>query len=299
MKILISGSTGFIGKHLLKKLIEANHEVCAVVRPSTDTEYLKKEKIKFYILEKENDFIPFMEKEKFDGVIHLASLFLAVHRTEDIKTLIDSNIFFGTLLLEGAAKSNVSWFLNTGTFWQHYKNKAYSPVNLYSATKQAFENMAQYYLETSKINFATIKLSDTFGPNDTRPKVFNLWDKISKSGEILDMSPGKQLIDINYIENIVDGFYQMVTLFSKDQKRKLNGKFFAVKSKERMTLKKLASLFEKTTGRKLNINWGAREYRLREVMVPWEKGLTIPGWKPKVSIKKGIEITFGNKKYND
>lgn len=297
MKILISGATGFIGKHLTEKLLENNNDVCAIVRPSTTGGALNK-KIKLFIFDNNmSDLISFMEKEKFNGVIHLASLFLAQHKPEDIQGLVQSNVLFSAILLEASVKSNVSWFINTGTFWQHYENKRYSPVNLYAATKQAFESIAQYYVETSAINFVTIKLCDTFGPGDTRPKILNLFSKISKTGEKLDMSPGEQLIDLSYIDNVVDGYLRMISLLSNDEKRKLGGKSFVVSAGKRVTLKKLAAIFEKVTKRKLNINWGGKEYRPREVMTPWEKGDKIPGWKPKVSIEEGIRRLehLGNK----
>lgn len=293
MKLLISGATGFIGKHLVKRLLKENRAVYIVVRPSTNLDFFKKEKIKFYVFNGNIDnLISFMQKEKFDGVIHLASLFLAQHKPENIKGLIDSNILFATTLLEASIKSNIPWFINTGTFWQHYQNKKYSPVNLYAATKQAFEDIAQYYIETSPINFVTIKLNDTFGPLDTRLKIFNLLLKISKTKEELDMSPGKQLIDINYIDNIIDGYSQMITLLSRDKGRKLNGKSFVMNTGERITLKKLVNIFEQVTKTKLNINWGKKEYRPREVMIPWKKGKNIPGWKPLISIEEGIRKTF-------
>lgn len=288
MKILISGATGFIGKHLTEKLLENNNDVCAIVRPSAAGGALNK-RMKLFIFDNNmSDLISFMEKEKFDGVIHLASLFLAQHKSEDIQGLIQSNVLFPAIILEASAKSNVSWFINTGTFWQHYKNKRYSPVNLYAATKQAFESVAQYYVETSTINFVTIKLCDTFGPGDTRPKILNLFSRISKTGEKLDMSPGEQLIDLSYIDNVADGYLRMITLLSKDKKKKFCGKSFVVSSNKRVTLKKLAAIFEKVTKRKLNINWGGKEYRPREVMTPWEKGEKIPGWKPLVSIEEGV-----------
>ncbi len=95
-----------------------------------------------------------------------------------------------------------------------------------------------------------------------------------------------------YIDNVIDGFSRMITLLSEDKKRKLNGKSFALKSKNRMTLKELAELFEKTTGKKLNIAWGKKPYRLREVMRPWTRGKSIPGWKQKISTEEGIKKTF-------
>ena len=48
--------------------------------------------------------------------------------------------------------------------------------------KEGFENIAKYYIETSNLIFTTIKLNDTFGANDTRNKVFNIWNKISALG---------------------------------------------------------------------------------------------------------------------
>ncbi len=288
MKLLISGATGFIGEHLITRLQKEKHAIFIVVRPSTKEESFPK-KIKTYVFDNNiENLTVFMKKEKFDGVIHLASLFLAQHKSEDIKNLIDSNVFFGTTLLEAAAKSGISWFINTGTFWQHYKNKAYSPVNLYAASKQAFESLAQYYVETTPINFVTIKLSDTFGKNDTRPKIFNLLSKLRTTGETLLMSPGKQILDINYIENITDGYIRMITLLSGKEGLSLRGKSFTISAKKRLTLQQLVEVFEKVTKSKLSITWGGRAYRDREVMVPWNKGIQIPGHKQKYSLEDGI-----------
>lgn len=291
MKLLISGATGFIGKYLTKRLTEEGHTLFSIVRPLSKIETI--EKITPYVFDGNIDnLISFLQKNNLNGVIHLASLFLAQHKPEDVKELINSNVLLASSLLEASAKSNIPWFINTGTFWQHYQNKKYSPVNLYAATKQAFEDIAEYYIETSTINFVTIKLSDTFGPSDTRPKIFNLWSKISQTKEELDMSPGKQIIDISYIDNVVDGYMRMINLLSQDNNKKLNGQSFAIKSNERMSLKKLANLFEKAYQTKLNIRWGKKGYRPREVMIPWKNGKTIPGWRPIISITEGIKKTF-------
>src|SRR4029077_8923064 len=138
------------------------------------------------------------------------------------------------------------------------QSKAYSPVNLYAATKQAFEDIARYYTETSPITIVTLKLSDTFGANDTRPKLFTLWLKIGKSKEALEMSPGEQLLDISYIGNVVDGYVQLVKLLSKKSGRSLNGQIFALKANKRLSLKSLATVFEQITKTKLNIRWGQK-----------------------------------------
>lgn len=297
MKILISGATGFIGTHIITRLLLEKHIVCAIVRPSTSKRSFDKKVTVYEFNRDTEDLVTFMQQEHFDGVIHLASLFLASHTTQDVNNLVESNILFGTQIIEAAVRSGTKWFINTGTFVQHYNNKKYSPVNLYAATKQAFESVAQYYIETSPINFVTIELFDTFGPGDTRPKIFNLLSKISTTGETLTMSPGEQVLDISYIHNVIDGYLHMVTLLSKKDARKLRGKCYALYAHKRFTLKTLVKVFEKITTKKLNIVWGGREYRPREVMIPWEKGLPIPGFKPRYSLEEGIRETLASIHY--
>lgn len=295
MKLLITGASGFIGHHLVKRLTESNHEVSLIVRPGSNVNP-PSNKIKTFVFEGDLALLTeWMQKQKFDGVIHLASLFLAQHKPEDVKNLIDSNVGFATGILDASVSSGVPWFINTGTFWQHYESQSYAPVNLYAATKQAFESIAKYYYDTQPINFVTLKLNDTFGPEDSRPKIFNLWHKISLTNESIDMSPGEQLIDISFIDNVIDAYEKLIEAVTQDTKRTLTGKSFAVLSPERMSLKQLASVFEKASGKKLHINWGKREYRPREVMIPWENGSVVPGWKPAVSIEEGIRRTFHEK----
>lgn len=290
MKILVTGATGFIGKHLSKKLLKEGNSIYTIIRKQSARENLERNNIKCFIDNNSTeDMIEYFKSKKFDGVIHLASCFIVEHKPEQIGELIDSNLSFSTRVLEAATRSNVKWFINTGTFWQHYENRDYSPVNLYAATKQAFESIADYYVETSKINFVTLKLNDTYGPEDPRPKIFSLWKKIVETGETLGMSPGEQLIDITYIDDVVDAYVRMIKLLKNDDAKEFRGKSFAVSSGNPLKLRELAEVFSKVTNRKLNIIWGERPYRKREVMVPWNKGENVPGWSPKVSLEEGIK----------
>lgn len=287
MKILLTGATGFIGKQLLKRLLSEKHKIISINRNITDVKYA--ESIIEYPLHYENPLIDidFFRKEKIDGVIHLASYFIVNNKPEDIVSLINSNILLGTHILECSAKAQASWFINTGTFWQHYEKKDYSPVNLYAATKQAFQDIAKFYIETNKINFVTVKIADTFGSGDTRPKVFNLLKKIAFTDEQLNMSPGNQIIDFTHICDVVDGFSQLITLLQKGVVN--SGACFAMKAEHKYTLKEIVQVFERVIGKKLKINWGELCYRDREIMCPYDKFENIPGWKPKLSLEEGIK----------
>lgn len=292
MKILVTGATGFIGQNLIKSLIEKGYIVHILVRENSDISMMDKSINIFRYNENIDTLIALFEKEKFDGVVHLASLFLASHNSSDISNLIYSNIKFGTELLEAAKISNVEWFINTGTFWQNYENSDYNPVNLYSATKEAFENIAKFYVETSEIIFTTIKLNDTFGPNDTRNKVFNLWNKIAKTGERLDMSAGDQIIDISYIKDVVSAYTVMIDNLNQKDKNIHKNKTYVIANNEVISLQQLSKIFEKVTKTTLNINWGGRDYRDREVMKPYSLGKTVPNWEQKFKLEDAIKNTI-------
>ncbi|WP_457746019.1 NAD-dependent epimerase/dehydratase family protein [Sulfurimonas sp.] len=295
MKILLSGVTGFIGQNLVKELIANGYEVHAIVRKSSNCKLIHPDVILYEYNGEIENLISYAQKQHFNGIIHLASLFLATHLPKDISMLINSNITLGVELLEVAKSSNIKWFINTGTFWQHYESQKYNPVNLYAATKEAFESMAKYYVETSGLIFTTIKLNDTFGPNDTRNKVFNLWNKIAKTEELLKMSAGEQIIDISYIDDVVQAYLLLCKHLSGKNAQAFQNKSFIVTQERKMPLKELASLFEKATKSKLNIEWGAREYREREVMNPWKNGNVVPEWKQKFSLEEAIQKTVGRK----
>jgi len=293
MKILVTGATGFIGQNLIKLLLESNYEIYCIVRLDSDISKLDT-RVKIFNYDYNIDsLIDFFQNQKFDGIIHLASLFLASHTKNDIENLLSSNIKFGTELLEACKISNVKWFINTGTFWQNYENEDYNPVNLYAATKEAFEIMARYYTETSDLIFTTIKLNDTFGKNDTRNKVFNLWNKIAISGEVLEMSAGEQIIDISYIEDVISAYELLINHLNSDKKDEYRNKTYVVISSERMSIKELSKAFEEATNTKLNIIWGGRDYRDREVMVPYNQGEIVPSWKPQYTLKEAIKKTIG------
>jgi len=292
MNIFVTGATGFIGKKLVNKLTELNCEVTVNLHSDKPSPFL--ENVNTYRINEKDiqSDINFFKSSEFSGIIHLASLYLTSHKPEEAIELINSNISFSTHLLECASQAKVNWFINTGTFWQNFENASYSPVNLYAASKQAFECIAQYYIETNKINFCTLRLSDTYGPEDTRPKIFNLFDKIAKTGEVLEMSPGDQILDISFIDDVINAFILLSKHLETISPFQKNGLVYAVKAEKRYTLKELVDVFEKITNKKLNINFGGRLYREREVMIPWKNGVIVPGWKPYISLEQGLKKIF-------
>jgi nucleoside-diphosphate-sugar epimerase len=285
---LVTGATGFVGSHLARRLVQDGWEVHILSRDGSHLPDASEfsQVINHIHDGSTEDMVRCVALAKPDLVFHLASLFLSQHATKDIDALIQSNVLFGNQLLEAMKVNEVSSLINTGTSWQHYNNDDYNPVCLYAATKQAFEAILEYYVQACGIKAITLELFDTYGPDDPRPKLFHLLSKTAESGETLDMSAGEQLIDLVHIDDVVEA-YLIAAQRLLDRKISMHERY-AVSSGSSLPLKELVQLYAEVTKQTIAVNWGARPYRHREVMLPWNRGTAIAGWVPKIALEDGL-----------
>lgn len=295
MKILITGATGFIGKNIVANFIEARHEVHIIVRESSDISCFEKFKSDFVIHIYDgtiSSMIDIFNLSKPDIVIHLAAKFVSEHTFSDIDEIMESNIVFGIHLLEGMSASECKKIITTGTNWQNYEVENYRPVNLYAATKEAFETLSQYYIDRYSISMVSLRIYDTYGPNDKRPKIMNLFEKYIDSNQTLEMSSGEQLLGMVYIEDIVGAYIVAMDRLIKIDK--CSYEVFYLTPIRFYSLKEIAQCYEEIGGTKLNIAWGAKSYREREVMQPYI-GSKLPDWNPKIDLEEGIQLILDKK----
>jgi nucleoside-diphosphate-sugar epimerase len=223
-------------------------------------------------------------------VFHLASRFLSDHSPNDIENLIRDNITFGSMLVEAMVRAGSKRLVNAGTSWEHYQNASYSPVCLYAATKQAFEAILRYYADAEALWVVTLKLYDTYGPGDRRGKLLSRLAKMIHDGSSLAMSPGKQLIDLVHVDDVVNAFLIAAARLLTDEVTGMED--YAVSSGCPRTLRDIAALLERCAGAPLKIEWGGRPYRFREVMVPWSTGAPVPGWSPHIGLEEGLKMVL-------
>lgn len=288
-KALVTGGTGFVGSNLVRELLKQDYEVHIIAKKEFGYKNIEGILNKVKLFEYNGnifDLIEYMKNIKVDVVFHLASLFIAEHISKDVDILIDSNIKFGAQLLEAMKESDTQIIINTGTSWQHFNSDNYNPVDLYAATKEAFENILKYYSEAENIRAINLKLFDTYGENDTRPKLINLLNKFADEGKELDMSLGEQVLDLVHVEDVVKAFISSYNYIKNNPNVKFET--YAVASEEIYKLKEVIACFEELTGKKININWGKRPYRKREVMTLWKNYKLVPNWSAEISLKEGL-----------
>lgn len=288
-RVLISGGTGFVGSHLAKRCIELGWGVSILYEPNIDTHSIREieEFCHLYpVSGRTIDLVQSMAEIEPHVVIHLASIYRSDHHYFDIEPLICSNILFATQILEAMKENGIRYFINTGTSFQHFENQNYNPVNLYAATKHAFEQILAYYIEIRKINAITLKLFDTYGPFDSRSKLISMFKNAVRRNEAIELSPGEQYLDLVYIDDVVNAYVIAAERLICNKVKKYES--YAVSSGKLRRLKDLVEIFNKASGKELMIKWGESPYRNREVMLPWSKGRSLPGWEPRIDIEQGI-----------
>ena len=288
-RILITGATGFIGSRFARAAC-ARQEIHALVRPSSDAAFLDSPgAVRLHPMDGGTEAIAaILDEVRPEAVVHIASKFCAQHAPGDIRDLVDTTILFGTQVLDAMSRCGCRKFLGIGSSWQHYENRVYDPVNLYAATKQAFYDIIKYYENAHDLVALNIELFDTYGPGDTRKKLLHLLKAAATDGRRLALSPGAQIIDLLHVEDVVRGL--LVALDRLDGMTESGT--FVLRSGERMSLRRLVELCRECSTLPIDVAFGERPYREREVMVPWENGIVLPGWEPRVSLKKGLKSFF-------
>jgi nucleoside-diphosphate-sugar epimerase len=282
---LITGITGFVGGHLAARLRDDGWDVHGLIRGAAGVGLAddRRDHVHDGTQDTINDIVRSVSP---DVVFHLAAHYVAEHDDHDVAPLVDGNVTYGTQLLEAMTGSGVGALVNAGTAWQNFASEGYRPVNLYAATKQAFEDIIVYYADAGDLRAVTLRLSDIFGPRDQRMKLLGALMRALDTGERLALSPGDQLIDLVYIDDVVEAFIAAA--------RRARGggpaghEVFAVSSGEPRSVRSVVETFGRLAGRRLDVDWGGRDYRRREVMVPWSGGRPLPGWAPKVTLEAGI-----------
>lgn len=290
MRALVTGATGFIGSHLVRRLIALGDEVSVIVRPSSRLDILPQPATAYPCDGTTESLVKIAAAAKPEIVYHVASMFTAQHLTEDVTPLINSNVLFPTQLLEAMHVSGIRKVINVGSSWQHFEDRDYDPVCLYAATKQAFEAVLDYYVRACGFRAVTLTLFDTYGPGDPRPKLFSLLARVARTGERLTMSPGEQWLDLVYIDDVLDAFIAARERLASATTA--GNEVYAVASGRPVRLRDIVAEYEKAVSKHLNIAWGERPYRPREVMRPWSRGVPVPGWQPRVSLGEGIRRTL-------
>ena len=293
-KCIMTGATGYIGSHVLKYLLSKGWDIYIVADPKFGFAAIEDVRPKINILEYDgniNSLIRYFQTINADVVFHLAAAVITNYKPEQVPLLIQSNIQFGTEVLEAMKASSTRMIVSTGSYWQNYNSDNYNPVDLYAATKEAFEKIVQLYVDAYNFRHINLRLFDVYGEDDKRPKLWNILKKISGTDEFIDVSPGEQLLDMIHISDVCTAYEAAYQLMSESAD--IKNETYGVMTGNQLPLKSIIALFEQKMGKRINVHFGGRAYKEREVMVPCKHYNVLPNWNDKIMIDKGLTLLSG------
>ena len=183
--IIITGSNGFIGSNLVDKLSKT-HKLILILRIKSNSKktiykFEKNISVKFFKNNKELKNI--LKKTRGSWLIHCATHYIKKHKFDDISKVISSNIEFGTILLDNLNKMGVKNFINFSTIWENYNGIKDNAFNLYSASKQAFEKIINYYQSLNKTIISKNLYINLLNVSDITLGIYVLLKNKIKSGK--------------------------------------------------------------------------------------------------------------------
>ena len=232
MKIFVTGSSGFIGFHLSKKLLEKGHTVHGF--DSMNKYYdVKIKKARLKILKKYKKF--FFTKNKLENkkilnhtilkfkptiIIHLAAQAGVRYSIENPKAYMDSNIIGTYNIIELSKKINIKHLLiasSSSVYGANQKlpftevDKTETQLSIYASTKKSTESIAHSYSNIWKTPITMLRFFTVYGPWG-RPDMalFKFTKGIINKKKIDIYNNGRMYRDFTYIDDIVNGITGLI-----------------------------------------------------------------------------------------
>ena len=217
MKIAVTGASGFIGRHVIKKLLEQGADVIAVTRDAT-----RQEKVSRYvsIVEMDIAYPPLKCFEKLgspDVLIHLAWDGLPNYKSRDHHELeLPRQYNFIKLMVKGGLSSLVV----TGTCFEYgmqsgrlSESASTKPDNAYGYAKDTLRRQLEYLKSTNPFNLTWARLFYMYGEGQSRSSLYTLLeDAVRRGDKFFNMSGGEQLRDYLPAEDVANQIVQLAEI---------------------------------------------------------------------------------------
>lgn len=218
-RVFVTGATGFIGSHLCRELIRAGAKISILSRTNADRHRVREMLGDVTLIEgdiRDHATLRSALRDTAPQIIfHLATAISNERRLDLIDPALETNVH-GTLNLMRAAaemKRKPAAFINTGSC-EEYGNAPVpfnetdreSPVSPYSASKVAATYFGEMFHRIFDLPVITLRPFLTYGPGQDANRFVPALITAALAGRDFRMSRGTQWRELNYIDDIVDGF---------------------------------------------------------------------------------------------
>lgn len=307
MKVLVTGGSGFIGSHLIPKLIELGHDVYSLERYVTGRYVLGAHKAPTVFGDLRDGFVirKMVKRIQPDAVIHLASISPVAYSYDHPQEVFEVNAL-GTINLAEACLHevhNFKHFLYAGTS-EEYGNHTKFPIkedaelrpnSPYSVSKVAADKYLHYMKDAYEFPVTILRPFNTYGRKDNTH--FVVERTVTQMLQCKDVKLGdpRPVRDFIYVDDHVSAY---LTCLNNE---KAKGEVFNFCGGRGVSIKGLVGLIAKFVGFDGKITWStipARPLDIQKLVGSYEKARRMLGWKPKYTLEEGLKetVAFWKKK---
>ena len=312
MNILVTGACGFIGSHLVEKLVKQNHNVRAFTFYNSRNSYGWLDNIDKRILRevhlilgdvRDYDFLC-QQSKKIDVIFHLAALIGIPYSYKAVKSYIDTNINGTYNVLNAAKTNNVSKTIITSTsevygtaqkipILESHSLNAQSP---YAASKIGADQLALSFYKSYGLPLTIMRPFNTFGPRQSaRAIIPTIITQLLQRKNVIKLGNLTPTRDFTYIDDTVNAFLNVM------KAKKISGEVINIGNKFEISIKDILEIINKDFKYHFDIKIDKKRirsknsevYRLRASNT---KATKILKWRPKYNglkgFKKGLEKTI-------
>lgn len=304
-KILITGSCGFIGSHLVEKLSKKYFIKALVFYNSFDDignlKYLKS----FKNIEIERgdirDFsLLYNITEDVDCIINLAALITIPYSFRAVDSYIETNIKGVKNILEITKLRKIKHTIILSTS-EVYGSAKYTPMDEkhplnpyspYAATKIAADQLANAYIKAFDLPVTIVRPFNIFGPRQSLRSVIPQIIVQSIKNDTIKIGNLYTKRDYTFVNDLTDSFLKIV------YNKKTFQKTFNICSGKTYKIKEIINMVEKISGKKLNVKIEEKRIRKKSCEVDLLIGdnslaKKLIGFQPKTDFYEGLKLTYG------
>jgi len=284
MKILITGGTGFIGSHLVRKL-KQNHDLLIL---TVNQEDLNKESDNLKYIYQDLTKPWEVKDEPIDTVIHLAHI--GAFSGSEVSNEVEANQKVAQSLLEYAKNNGAKSFIyaSSGAVYGFGPNaftedSPLNPANEYGKAKVMVENL----VKNSGLEYKILRFFFPYGPGTPKHQLFGkLIENIKTGGEITIKNDGEPKTNPTYIDDLVQGIADCLKL---EESAILN-----LCGNEVVSIKDIVDLMAERIGKKASFKFIDEDPKGQNLMASNNLAREKINFNPKIKLEEGIDKLIKN-----
>lgn len=288
-RCLITGATGFIGSHLVRRLLAEGWQVHALVRSQSSLQRIEEivDAVQLHRIDEQDDISATLAAvDSVDAIFHLATAY--GRGGQPASEVAETNLLLPLRLLEWAIDAGVGLFVATDTCFP----VDYPYLRSYTLSKRQFAEWGQVLSDSGRTKVVDLVLQHPYGPHDTEGK-FVPWliDQCRRQVPEIALTSGEQEKDFVYVGDVVRAY----GVLAENIERLPTG-FSEIEcgSGQATPVRDFVRMVHRLSGSASSLNFGALADRTGEVRrsVADTTALCALGWRPEVVLEQGLRHTI-------